>query len=107
MQTKESLTAWIKARGADPGPLFLNLDRARKGARLTGTSLYRLVKGYGLGRPHGLRHLAVTEALDMTNGNVRMGRAFSRHADANILLRYDDARADMFGEVALKVAAGE
>ena len=62
---------------------------------------------FGLGRPHGLRHLGVTEALDMTNGNVRMGRAYSRHADANILLHYDDARTDMFGEVARRVAAGE
>lgn len=106
-QTRDALAAWIRSRGAEPGPLFPNLDRARKGGRLTGTSLYRLVKGHGLGRPHGLRHLAVTEALDVTNGNVRMGRAFSRHADANILLLYDDARADMFGEVARRVAAGE
>lgn len=65
------------------------------------------MKAYGLGRPHGLRHLAITEGLDFTGGDVRRGRAFSRHADANTLLRYDDARTDMFGEVARRVAAGE
>jgi hypothetical protein len=27
----EALVGWLRFRGADPGPLFLNLDRSRKG----------------------------------------------------------------------------
>ena len=47
-----------RSRGSDPGPLFLNLDRARKGGkgtdrRLGGGGFWSVVKGLGLGRPHG------------------------------------------------------
>ena len=41
-------------------------------------------------RPHGLRHTAVTTALDATNGDVRSVRRFSRHADIGTVLIYDD-----------------
>jgi integrase/recombinase XerC len=30
-------------------------------------------------RPHGLRHASVTDALDCTNGNIRVVQRFSRH----------------------------
>jgi len=48
--------------------MLTNLDRAGKGQRLTGTSLYRIVREYGhmVGvktRPHGLRHTAITKAV--------------------------------------------
>lgn len=43
----QAVAAWVEARGAEPGPLFLNMDRARKGAgsghRLTKRSLHRIV----------------------------------------------------------------
>ncbi len=106
-ETKATLSAWLDVRGKEAGPLFVGLDRASKGSRLTGSSVWRIVRGYGLGRPHGLRHLGITEALTMTGGNVRLARSYSRHANADMLLRYDDARVDGFGEVARKVAAGE
>jgi len=56
--------------------------------------------------PHGLRHAAITEALDLTGGNVRAVQRFSRHRDVRILERYDDNRRDLGGEVAKQVAAG-
>ena len=54
-------------------------------------------------RPHGLRHAAITAALDETNGNVRAAREFSGHASIEVLMRYDDNRRDVGGEVATKV----
>lgn len=108
--TVEALAAWLEVRGDEPGPLFVNFDRAGKGGRLTGRSVARLVaelgKAVGLDvRPHGLRHAAITEALDLTNGNARAVQRFSRHAKLETLLRYDDNRQDLGGEVAQLVAA--
>lgn len=84
-ETKTALRRWLEVRGAEPGPLFLNLDRARKGDRLTGRSVARIVAALGRRvcltvRPHGLRHAATTFALDRTGGDVRRVQRFSRHA---------------------------
>ena len=109
-QTKAALFAWIAARGAEPGPLFTNFDHAGKGGRLTGTGLYMVVRALGkkVGlavRPHGLRHAGITQALDLTNGNVRMVQRYSRHRDIRVLSTYDDNRMDLAGDVACLVAA--
>ncbi len=107
--TRAALAAWVATRGNEPGALFRNFDRAGKGARLTGTSLYRLVRALGLragvrARPHGLRHAAITSALDLTGGDVRAVQRFSRHRDIRTLNRYDDNREDLGGKVASLVA---
>lgn len=104
-ETSTALRAWLAVRGEAPGPLFTNFDRAGKGSRLTGTSLYRLTKGLGLGRPHGLRHAAITEALDLLGGDVRRVQRFSRHRSLAQVAIYDDNRQDLAGEVARAVAA--
>jgi integrase/recombinase XerC len=57
-------------------------------------------------RPHGLRHLAITSALDLTKGDVRAVQKFSRHRDMRVLNTYDDNRRDLAGDVARLVAAG-
>ena len=110
--TKRALGAWLQARGDLPGPLFTSLDRARKGSgRLSEEGLRRLVARYGeisgVGRvrPHGIRHAAITRALDVI-GDVRKVARFSRHADVRTVMAYDDNRQDMAGEVAAAVAAG-
>jgi integrase/recombinase XerC len=111
--TVDALRAWVDARGAEPGPLFMRLDRARRrdhtGARLSATALYRMVRKRGervgaRARPHGLRHAAVTRALDLTHGDIRSVQRFSRHRDPRTLLRYDDNRRDLGGEIARLVA---
>jgi len=56
-------------------------------------------------RPHGLRHAAITDALDLTNGNVREVQRFSRHKDMRVVNAYDDNRTDMAEKVAWMVAA--
>lgn len=111
-----ALRGWIEVR---PGvresdgrqPLFVNLDRASRPGRLTGKSIWKLVMGYGRAVgikawPHGLRHAAITDALDRHNGDVRKVQKFSEHADLNTLIKYDDARRDFAGEVACSLASG-
>jgi integrase/recombinase XerC len=112
--TKEAMHQWLEARGMEPGPLFTNLDRAGKGYRLTGTSIYRVVRRLGerVGlrvRPHGLRHTAVTEACKAAQANG-MGLEevldFSRHRDVKVLMLYRDHERDVQGQLAALVAAG-
>src|SRR5262249_58068958 len=76
--TREALAAWLAVRGSQPGPLFTSYDRAGKGSgRLTGSAVYTIVRrlgaqaGLGQVRPHGLRHAAITAALDLTGGGPR------------------------------------
>jgi integrase/recombinase XerC len=107
--TKAALEAWLQARGTEDGPLFVNFDRAGKGERLTGSAVYFIVRELGTKagltvRPHGLRHLAITSALDLTNGDLRAVQKFSRHKDVRVLNIYDDNRQDLAGDVARLVA---
>jgi integrase/recombinase XerC len=108
--TRETLAAWLGARGSDPGPLFVRLDRAKKGqGRLDGSSVYRILRALGeragiRARPHGLRHTAITELLELTGGNVRQVREFSRHASVQTVLKYDDNRQDRAGQLAGRLA---
>ena len=54
--------------------------------------------------PHGLRHTAVTRALEATGGDLRRAQRFSRHRDVRTLLVYDDHRRDLAAAVAELVA---
>jgi integrase/recombinase XerC len=105
------LRAWVGERGKEPGPLFVQVGkggRVLSGKRLSGDGIHKILGTMGeeLGgviRPHGLRHAAITAALDETNGNVRAAREFSGHASVEVLMKYDDNRKDVGGEVAGKV----
>jgi integrase/recombinase XerC len=108
--TVGALRAWLEVRGNESGSLFVNFDRAAKGKRLTGTAIYRIVRDLGrksgiTARPHGLRHAAITEALDLTRGDVRSVQKYSRHRNLQTLMVYDDNRQDLAGEVAKSVSA--
>lgn len=113
--TARALGAWMAARGAGPGPLFVRLDRGAAGlSRLTGRAVAllanRLGERAGLPRrlsPHGFRHQAITEALDKTGGDVRKVQRFSRHADLKTLVVYDDRRRDGAGDVSRLLAEDE
>ncbi len=115
-KTCEALADWLAHRGEEPGPLFVNFDRcleakgrpltaSGKAQRLSGRGLARLVEGLALGAgigdvsPHGLRHSAITAALEKTNGNVAAVKRFSRHVDLNTLMKYDDNRTDVGGDI--------
>lgn len=105
------LQTWIALRGREPEPLFLQVCKGGgvlAGRRLSGDGVHKVLQEMGakLGaviRPHGLRHAAITAALDETNGNVRAAREFSGHASVEVLMIYDDNRKDVGGEVASKV----
>jgi integrase/recombinase XerC len=109
LPTAEALRAWMELRGSQDGPLFTNFDRAGKGERLTGAAIFYLECRFGkkaglVARPHGVRHSAITEALDLTNGDVRKVQKFSRHRDLRTVCLYDDSREDVGGQVAALVA---
>lgn len=107
--TKEALWAWIDVRGGEAGAVFTSLDERTFGHRLTGSAIYAVVRKLGkkLGvktRPHGLRHTAITSALDKSDGNTRAVKKFSRHVREETLEKYDDNRTDLAGKIAALVA---
>lgn len=110
--TRDSLARWITARGSEPGPLFVRLDRAAiTPDRLTGESVRKLVAAIarragvtGSARPHGLRHIAVTEVLDRNGGDIRAAQEFARHSDPKTTMKYDRNRRDLAGSMARLIA---
>ncbi len=102
--TCDAINAWLEASGRSTGPLFIALNNAAFGHRLTGEAIYQIVNQCGklVGvamRPHGLRHSAITRLLELTNDVTKVQR-FSRHADLRTLTIYDDRRQDIAGEMA-------
>lgn len=105
-KTQEALAAWLKTRGLAAGPLFTNPGKTRLSGRSVATIVAKAGKRIGVAnvRPHGLRHSAITRALDLTDGDVRKAARFSRHKDIRVLTRYDDNRADIAGDIAAQLA---
>jgi integrase/recombinase XerC len=95
----------MEIRGDDSGALFFNFHHDPKvRQRISGAGLYHLIMDLGQRQgirvtPHGLRHLAITDVLDIGVG-IRDAQRFSRHKDPNTLLKYDDNRSDIAGKVA-------
>lgn len=100
--TVSAIKEWLAVRpgsAAENAPIFIALDFASIGHRLTGDGLYKLVqrktKAAGIDKamsPHRIRHSAITAALDATDGNVRKVQKLSRHKNLNTLMIYDDNR---------------
>lgn len=115
-QTSEAIAQWLELRQQQgklkpTDPLFCALDKAHLGHRLSGTSIYRIVRGYGeavgvqrIFSPHRVRHSSITAALDANEGNVRATQQFSRHRSIETVQRYDDNRINLQGQVANTVA---
>ena len=109
--TARALAEWIQSRGDAPGALFTRLDRGGSGERLGADSILRMLGALSEAasldknvRPHGLRHYAITKALDSENGNYRDVAKFSRHKNIQTLTIYDDRRTDIAGEIAARIA---
>ncbi len=112
-----AISAWIVHRGDDPGPLFTNMSRAHDpNGGITEDGIRKMVATIGDAAgvkttPHGLRHTAITDAINMTREDgSRMSllevQAFSRHANANTLQVYFDKEAGVAAEVANMITAG-
>lgn len=106
--TTDAILRWLGKRGnyKPEDPLFIALDNCSYGRRLTGQSIYNLVrknsKTAGIEKvmsPHRCRHSAITQALDATNGDVRRVQKFSRHSKLETLMLYDDNRVNHQGEI--------
>ncbi len=111
--TCEALSSWLTVRGTEPGPLFNNFDRAKKGdKRLTADHVYRIVRQSGeqIGiktRPHGLRHTAITEACKSAQkAGIGLEEVldFSRHKNVQVLMLYRDRERNVQGKLAALVA---
>jgi integrase len=115
-RTKDSLRAWIEARGRLDGPLFINFHHSKEiqGKRLSATSLYRIIRDLGKQtgqkvRPHGLRHTAISEAVRKVQAvgmDVTKVLQFSRHKDLKTLQVYIDQVEDAQGKIAELVSMG-
>jgi integrase/recombinase XerC len=87
-------------------PLFCAVHKGYWGNRLHTHSIYKLVQKYAklagtdkVMSPHRIRHSSITEALNLTNGDVRKVQKLSRHSNLNTLMIYDDNRQNLQGEV--------
>jgi integrase/recombinase XerC len=108
-RTLRALKTWIKHRGKQPGPLFINFHHGNTGlGRLEANGIYWVVRSLGAqveitARPHGFRHSSITTGLDLFN-DPRKVQKHARHSSIDMTMRYDDNRADFGGEVAKVVS---
>ncbi|WP_052056146.1 tyrosine-type recombinase/integrase [Myxosarcina sp. GI1] len=106
--TIKAISLWMTARKdyTPSDPLFCAVHKGYWGNRLHTHSIYKLVQKYaklaGIDKvmsPHRIRHSSITEALNLTNGDVRKVQKLSRHSNLNTLMIYDDNRQNLQGEV--------
>jgi integrase/recombinase XerC len=106
--TVQAILGWLDCRPLvkDDTPLFVAVDYANSGGRLTGDGLrkmlMKLCEKAGIKKqmsPHRIRHSAITAALDATDGNVRKVQKLSRHSQLDTLMIYDDNRHRDQGEI--------
>lgn len=109
----EALKDWIEVRGVAPGPLFFNLVRdTRQRKRLSRVGLYELIRGLGENvqvktRPHGIRHLSISEACKVAQNNgyaLEEVMDHSRHKSVSTLMIYRDRERDVQGAISTLVA---
>lgn len=106
----EALHAWIdnsEWHAAKDAPLVCSLAHPGAGAPLSRQGLNWIVGTIGKRAgvkawPHGLRHAGITLGLD--SHDIRHVRKFSRHANVQTVMIYDDNREDLGAMVADTVA---
>lgn len=100
-KTSFAIKQWLECyyNPQPESPLFISVANNSNGNRLTGKSIYCIVRKYAdevltdkILSPHRVRHSSITAILDASNGNVRMAQKFSRHKNLDVLTKYDDNR---------------
>jgi integrase/recombinase XerC len=110
--SRDAVRAWLQVRGAKPGPLLLSLSRANFHGRLVTRGVYRIIRDLGATvgvhvRPHGIRHTAITQAIDLAAKNglsIDVVRHFSRHRTLGTLMVYRDELGNKQKDIAAWVA---
>ena len=109
VQSAQAIQSWLSFRGYEVGPLFTSFDRAGKGdGRLTTRSIGRITQAKVGCNPHGLRHTAITTAIELANDNgveFTECRQFSGHSQIDTLLVYRDQTRNVQGVLANAVAS--
>jgi integrase/recombinase XerC len=102
-KTTEAIADWLAASQrtnfAAGTPLFIALVEHYRGKRLTGEFIRKLVdslaKLAGVPKkmsPHRVRHSSITKATEVFDGDYQKVQKFSRHANINTVIQYDDNR---------------
>lgn len=107
----QAIERYLLMRGNEPGFLFLNMDRSKKGAKggITTSGVRAIIKRIGLEVgigglfPHKFRHEAATSALEMGIPIERVAQ-FLNHANTATTLIYIDNKKKYAKEVAEKIA---
>jgi integrase/recombinase XerC len=108
-----ALSAWIKARGEENGPLFQNLDSTGRRGRLTPFGIYKIIRKLGkkvgvITWPHAIRHTAITVACETAQKQripLEEVLEFSRHKQVQTLLVYRDHERSLQGQIVNLVSA--
>lgn len=114
-KTATALADWLNASKRidypKDAPMFVSLAYRGNGQRLTGESVRALVdklsQQAGITKkmsPHRVRHSSITAVLDVNNGNHRETKKFSRHANVQTVIKYDDNRQDLQRQMAQKIS---
>lgn len=113
IQTKIALEKWIANRSSVTPALFYSFDRSQSSSRLTRVGLYKLIRNIGLNvgiktRPHGIRHLSITEAcklVQVLGMPLEEVLDHSRHKNISTLMIYRDKDRNKQGTIAALVAS--
>ena len=106
-QALAHLRRFLSVRGGHAGPLFCAWRRT---SRIDLSTINRITarRAQAAGvvcRPHGLRHTAITCALDVSGGDVRAVASLARHQNPSTTLRYDDRAHEAARDLANKIGA--
>ena len=114
--TAKILQAYLKVRGTQQGALFVTASFASIGERMSGHSIWQLIvrlgkragvnpeSGENRMRPHGIRHTAITEVAQASNGDYRKVQGFSRHKNVSTVAIYVDNAAEEQKKAAKAIA---
>jgi len=112
-KTLDAVANWISLRGTGDGPLIAPLHPAANGSPMSKDGLLKLIgklaatAGLRHTTVHMLRHTACTEGTRQCRGNLVAAQSFTRHADPNTVIRYNDGQVDRYAEVAAAMGGDE